>query len=206
MAISVDLQVWIAAYIIIAYNSFFIKDTIFFRTSLALVLGTTIGNSITTSLHNINSNMIYELTKPNPDPFQIIFILLGVAVLLRLSERFGWVSRYPTSYLIGIGIAVTGGPMVFMLLGQFITILRPFETTFIEPFIFIIIMITTLTYFVMRRMEMKGTAGQIWSIITRIGRYALFWGLGLVAADTVAGFFEYVYYGYEKVLWELLGI
>lgn len=206
MVISVDPQVWIASFIIIAYNSFFIKDTIIFRTSLAMVLATVIGVNITTSIHTINSNMVSLLTGPKPDPLQIIILLFGVAVLMRLTERFGWLSRYPIAYLIGIGIALTGGPMVYMLKDQFISMIKPFETSFIEPLIFLLVVVTTLTYFVIRKVEVKGTVGQIWSIITKVGRYALFWGLGLVAADTVAGFFEYVYYGYEKVLWELLGL
>jgi hypothetical protein len=206
MAISTDPQVWIAAYLVIAYNSFFIKDTIFFRVALAMVLATSVGHWVTTSIYNINNQALSLLLAPNPDYLQILILIVGFMAFLRLTEKYGWMSRYPTSYLIGIGIATTSGPIIFMLRDQAVTLLRPFETSFVEPLIIILVVIASLTYFIIRRIELKGVIGQFWSLLTRIGRYLLFWGLGLVAADTVAGFFYYVYYGYEKVLWELLGL
>lgn len=206
MAISTDPQVWIAVFIIIAYNSFFLRDNIFFRISLAIVLFSSIGHWIATSLFTINTMSIQKLLSPTPDLIQLVLLLFGVAALFRLTEKYGWFSRYPTAYLIGLGISVTAGPMAEMIRDQFLSVIQPFQTSFVDPFIVLIVLTTSLTYFLIRKMELKGIMGQAWSGITRIGRLLLFLGLGLVAADTVAGFFEYVYYGYEKILWELLGL
>lgn len=95
----------------IAIFSFLYRDNPFFRAAENLFVGLGLGITLTVLWYNFVKPEIYDiLVAPLFDPavdvqrsnlLLLIPIGLGLMMLLRISRSYGWVSRYPMSFLVG---------------------------------------------------------------------------------------------------------
>jgi len=109
---------WPATFVIIAgvfmtvaMFSFLYKDNPFFRAAEHMFVGLGLGVSMTVMWYQFMKPHIYDvLIAPAFDPaievqrgelFRIFPITLGVLILLRVSRRYSWLSRYPLAMLVG---------------------------------------------------------------------------------------------------------
>jgi len=102
-----------AAGMTFAIYSFLYKDNPFFRAAENLFVGLGLGVTFYIAWYDFFKPDVYDrLVAPAFDPTApvprsdlvlIIPILLGVVMLTRISQRYGWLSRYPVAFMIGYG-------------------------------------------------------------------------------------------------------
>ena len=116
----------LAAAITLAIFSFLYKDNPVFRAVEHLFVGLGLGVTFNRIWFNYLKPDIYDrLVAPiftpgasiqGSDYILIIPILLGIMTLFRLSQRMGWVSRYPMCFLIGYGSGFIIQPVIHSLI------------------------------------------------------------------------------------------
>ena len=95
----------------LAVFSFLYKDNPFFRAAENLFVGLGLGVSLTVQWYDFAKPLVYDiLVAPLFDPtvdvqrvelLRLIPLALGVMIVLRISKKYGWVSRYPLAMLVG---------------------------------------------------------------------------------------------------------
>jgi len=162
------LLTWAAAILTLMILSFLWKENKFYRVAEFIGVGAAAGHAALISIDSINSSAVIPLL--NGKGMSIIPIVLGLMVFLRLSKNWGWLSRYPTMFMMGTGIGIMLGAVME---GQIIGLLKATiqgiyaKDAFLafSGLLVLIGFITTLSYFIFTK-EQKGGLG----VSARIGR------------------------------------
>ena len=95
----------------IAIFSFLYKDTPFFRAAENLFVGLGLGVSLNVEWYNFVKPHVYDiLVAPMFDPtvavqraelLRLVPLAMGILIVLRISRKYGWISRYPMAMLVG---------------------------------------------------------------------------------------------------------
>lgn len=156
------LMTWVAAILTLMLFSFLWKENKFYRIAEHVGVGAAAGHATLIAINSIQTSCLKPLQKG-----QLLFaipLILGLMVFLRLSKKFGWVSRYPMLFMTGTGIGVMLGAIME---GQIIGLLKVtvadifVENAFLafSALITLVGFVTTLSYFIFTK-EHTGTLGK----------------------------------------------
>ena len=112
--VSTDPGVWLMAFIYIGYLSIIIKENPISRLVFETAVGASMGLWLLSALIRIESSVIEPLFAGN---LLLVLVLIGgLLILFRATRRFGWVSRYPSSFLFGVGAGVAAAGAAYSMI------------------------------------------------------------------------------------------
>ena len=171
------LGAWVGAFFVISVLTMLWKDNPYFRFGQQAIIGSTIAHMVLFNMKNVLNMALIPISKGNL--LLIVPFILGLLMYTRLSKEYAWISKYPTSVLVGVGIGVM---IAGILRGQIIdqvkaTVVDIFTaTTALDALNGVIIAVgtvTAITFWIFTR-EHTGALG----VSTRIGRIFLMFSLG----------------------------
>jgi hypothetical protein len=95
------LGIWIAAFLTLCIFSFLYKDNPFYRFAEHLFIGISAGYWLCRYYRNI---FLPNLYTPLFEQGQLLYVVpfaLGIMMLMRLSKRMSWISRWPLAVIVG---------------------------------------------------------------------------------------------------------
>jgi hypothetical protein len=151
---------WIAATLTIAILSFLYRDNPLYRLAEHLYVGVSAGFwVIYTWAFDVKPMLVDRFVQETGVEKWILIIpaVLGIIMLSRWIPKYGWLSRLPISFTVGIGagLGITGSIQGFIL-PQIQATLLPLNS--INNILIVIGFITTIFYFYFSR-EHKGLLG-----------------------------------------------
>ena len=163
------ILIWIGAIVSNVTVSYVFKKTFIYRYVERLIIGSATGYSLLITMQSISRSGIEPIMAGNYA--LIIAFILGILLWTRLTRTYGWVSRYPTAIMIGVGmglmISKTIPGQVLGLATSTITDVsnagQDFSSIFNAVVLFVGV-VTSLTVFIYTK-EREG----IWGWITKIG-------------------------------------
>lgn len=170
---------WIGAILTLILFSFLYKDNPLYRLAENIFVGISTGYFIALEWQNVlKPNVVEKVMAGNWVP--IIPAILGVVLLLQLSQKYGWIARYSIALYIGVGAALN---MVLYTQGQLIPQIQGtmLKLNSISNIIIIVGTITSLAYFFFA-IENK-TLGRV----SKIGIGFLMISFGAAYGTTVMG-------------------
>ena len=180
------LQIWIAAIFSIWIYSFIFRDNVFFKFSEHTFVGAAAGHSIVYGVDNVR--------RYGWDPFTkgawiyIVVFLLGIVLYSRYHKTHFWISRFPLSIMVGLGIGLSMRATVtaeFIAQIQATAALRVIGVDAMTAFsniVFIIIVLAVVYYFVFTFPGMH--AGNL-GIVSKIARYGMMASFGYSFANAL---------------------
>lgn len=114
--------------------------------------------------------------------FNLIFpVILGLLLYTRFIKPIAWISRWPMSFLLGIGVGISVfGTLNSMLLAQTKAAMMPLNS--INNVIMFVGVLSVVFYFFFA-VEQKGAAKQF----SRVGRYVMMITFGVAFGNVVMG-------------------
>lgn len=114
MDISANILVWFSAFLTLSILSFLYKDNVFYKFAEHLFVGVSAAYWMVISIWGtLFPNLIAKiypggvrfvlpaLADREPEYHYIIPAILGILLLMRLSRKFGWISRWPLAFIVG---------------------------------------------------------------------------------------------------------
>lgn len=186
-----DLWTWFGAFLTLAILSFLYKDNVFYKFSEHLfvgvsaaywmvvgIWGTLFPNLIAKIYPEAVRFVLPSLADREPEYHYIIAAALGILLLMRLSSKIGWISRWPLAFIVG---TTAGLNLVRFLRSDFIgqvqntmiplIVIKDGSFSFLDSFSNVVIFIGVfcgLIYFFFSK-EHKGVFG----VASRIGIWVL---------------------------------
>jgi len=205
MTVSSDPGMWVAALFIISAYSIIVRDNPFYRLAERTMVGAAAGVLTVQGIENIRK--LAWMPIMDGKVVNIIPLLVGLLIFTRISKEYSYLSRYPIVLMLGAGIAAgmvrsIPAEIIKQTTGLFAPI--PSGATALDILGLIIVPLfaaTTLLFFTYTR-EHTGGLG----ILTKIGRYALMFGLGANFGNMVATRTSYVIQPLQVLLYQWLGI
>lgn len=178
--------VWIAAFLTLAIFSFLYRDNIFYKIAEHLYVGVSAAFWLLYLWHFTIKPLLFEPLLKNPSsPYLLIPLFLGVMMLFRVIPQYGWVSRWPMAFTVGLGAALgITGTLQGILFPQLRASVFDFTHVgfwrIIDNLIMFTGILTTVFYFFFSRTE-----GTISRRISRIGIIFIMVSFGAVFGFTV---------------------
>ena len=194
MELNMVIQIWLAALFTIWIYSVAFRDNDFFKFAEYTFVGAAAGHSLVYGVDNIRRYGIDNLL--GGAYLYIVVFLLGIILYARYHPQYFWLSRYPLAVMVGIGIGLS---MRSVVTAEFITQIRstaslsliegdPF--TLFSNWIFIILVLTTLYFFIFTIPEAhEGGLG----IIPTIARYGMMAAFSYSFANTVLSRYNMIF-------------
>jgi len=205
--ISTDIGVWISAIIILGYLTVIWKENIFYRLASFTVVGLAAAYTFAMAIDSVNKQSIQLILQPNPEYIQIIVLIFSLLSLLRLSGTYGWVSRYPTAFILGLGLSLAAGPQTRILVDQIAaavtSLLEADPLLAASGWLALIATITTLFYFTFTA---KVRGNRYVGYITKIGRYFFMIAVGGLCGAYVVGNLMWMGEALKTLVWNWLGL
>lgn len=202
--ISTDPAIWLQTFIIIGMLTVIWKNNIIFRIASFTVVGLLSANSLATALDTINDGAVSLIA--GGDYVYIVVLIVAALSIFRLSESFGWLARFPTAYILGLGLSLAAGPMARILLEQIkaqsALLIGSSGIGIFNGLVSLVAVITTLAYFVFTSRLRKNPA---LDGLARIGRYFFMIALGGLCGVYVVGNFQYQGMALEYIVIDFLG-
>ena len=98
------LGAWVGAFFVISVMTMLWKDNPYFRFGQQAIIGGTIAHYVLFNMKNALNMALIPISKG--DLLLIVPFILGLLMYTRLSRDYAWISKYPTSVLVGVGIGV----------------------------------------------------------------------------------------------------
>lgn len=181
----------VAAFFVIALWSILFKDTIVYRFAERTFVGVTLGVTITMAILAIRNGALTPITNGNYIP--IIAVIFGLAMLTRLSKKYGWISRYPVALMTGTGLALmTRTSIQAQILSQVAPLVTtPFigatwDVSFGNIFAWVGF-IGGMSYFLFATPGLPVTIQKNIGYLNRFGRYVIMMMLGTYFANILLG-------------------
>ena len=101
---------WVAALLTLMILSFLYRDNPFFKIAEHLFVGLAAGYVVAIEFFNVFKPNLWDPLTSGQDWWLIVPFLLGLMMITRFSKKYGWISRWPIGYMVGIysGMAVIG--------------------------------------------------------------------------------------------------
>lgn len=183
--VSVDPQIWIAAFFTIAATSYAFRDNIVFKFAENTFIGIAAGHAIVMGVKNIRD---YGWTHiMSGELIYVVVFMLGVMLYARFSDEYFWLYRYPIAFLVGNGIGISIRAAIH---SDFIVQVRATATPLIasdalgtvNALITFVGVITALSHFIFTQEKIhEGTIG--W--IPKIGRWMMLLAFGASFGNTI---------------------
>ena len=203
--ISTDPAVWVQTFIILGMLTVIWRDNIIFRIASFTVVGLATADALCLSMYTVNTKSVQLIL--SGDYMQILVLIFSLLSLARLIRAYGWISRFPTAFILGLGLSLSAGPMTRVILEQIAAQVElltgasgPIEL--VSGVISLVACISTLIYFVFTSKLRRFPA---MSAMARIGRYFFMIGIGGLCGVYVVGNFQYQGQALKMLIWEWLG-
>jgi len=194
MELNMVIQIWLAALFTIWIYSIAFRDNDFFKFAEYTFVGAAAGHSLVYGVDNIRRYGLDNLL--GGSYLYIIAFLLGIILYARYHPQYFWLSRYPLSVMVGIGIGLS---MRAVVTAEFITQIKATASinlfagdlyTLISNWIFIILVLTTIYFFIFTIPEAhEGGLG----IIPQIARYGMMAAFSYSFANTVLSRYNMIF-------------
>ena len=103
MSISTNFWQWIAVACIFGMWSLpLYKDNAVYRVSQAIFVGSCAGHAIGVAIGNIKNYGLVPLFQGKFD--LLVPVVLGIFLYTRFFQRISWLSRWPVSFMVGVGV------------------------------------------------------------------------------------------------------
>lgn len=103
--VTMNPQIWIAAFFTIAATSYAFRDNIVFKFAENTFIGIAAGHAIVMGVKNIRD---YGWTHiMSGEMIYVVVFALGIMLYARFSEEYYWLYRYPIAFLVGNGIGIS---------------------------------------------------------------------------------------------------
>ena len=103
--VSMDPQIWLAAFFTIAATSYAFRDNIVFKFAETTFIGIAAGHTIVMGVKNIRD---YGWTHiMSGEIIYVVVFVLGIMLYARFSDQYYWLYRYPIAFLVGNGIGIS---------------------------------------------------------------------------------------------------
>jgi len=188
------IQIWLAALFTIWIYSIAFRDNVFFKFAEHTFVGAAAGHSIVYGFDNVRRYGWDPLMK-GALLYAVVF-LLGVILYTRYHKKYFWVSRFPLSVMVGIGIGLSMRATVtaeFIAQIQSTAVMKVLGVdawTGFSNLLFIIIVLTVVYFFIFTLPSMH--AGKL-GIISRIARFGMMAAFGYSFANTVLSRFNMIF-------------
>ena len=199
MNISTDIWTWIAALGTIAMFSFIFKENPIYRWCEHLYVGASAGYAISVNVKSIADKAWTPITQDGKIAL-IIPVIFGILLYARFFKNIAWLSRWPMSFLVGVGSGLSiYGVLNSELLAQIRASLLPLDTA--NNIIMVIGVLSILLYFFFS-MEHKGAVKQGASV----GRWIMMVTFGVSFGNVVMGRISLLLGTMETILGNWLGL
>ncbi len=183
--VSMDPQIWLAAFFTIAATSYAFRDNIVFKFAENTFIGIAAGHAIVMGVKNIRD---YGWTHiMNGEIIYVVVFVLGIMMYARFSDQYYWLYRYPIAFLVGNGIGISIRAAIH---SDFIVQVRATASPLIasdalgtvNAIITFVGVITAMSHFIFTQERMnEGTL----SWLPRIGRSLMLLAFGASFGNTV---------------------
>ena len=138
------IGIWVAAFFTLSIFSFLYKDNPFYKIAESVVVGVSAAYWMvlgfwSTIVPNLLANLAPSFTKATFAPglrdlsldlWYLIPLILGIMLLMRLSPKGAWISRWPLAFIIG---TTAGLRLIAYIHGDFLAQIRNSIHPLIEP-------------------------------------------------------------------------
>ena len=172
------IGVWIAAVATLAAYSYLYKDNLAYQIGEHIFIGIAAAHTLVMGFHNIKTIAWAGLM--NGQFIWGAIMVLGALLYTRFFKGYGWLSRYPLSFMMGVGGAVA---FRGALDGQFVAQIRAtmVPITSINSFLMFIGVIGAVTYFLFG----PWSRTTIVRYVSVIGIYTMMGAFGAAYGNTV---------------------
>lgn len=184
--VSRDPLIWLNAIMLLSLITLAWKDTIVSKYAEQILLATFTAHLLVSAWENINAVGVTKIRQGSI--VYIIPILLSILAFAKYSKQYGWIARYPTALMVGIGLGTAtrgfvGGNVIDQIKDSFMPIFIPNNPLgSISNIIFELILITSISYFIFTIQQVSGPTA---SKINTIGRYAMMAAFGYAFSATI---------------------
>ena len=189
-----SLVVLVEVFFTLAIWSLLYKDNTFYRFATLTMVGATAGYTAAVSVNTIINNGWVKILAGNY--LLVVPLLLGPLFLTRISRTYDWLSRYPTSIIIGVGLGLSMSTYIKpQFTDQIVATIRPLFTatdplTAFNNLIVFICVTSVLSYFIFTLPRV--TQNPTMKVIGKIGRYAMMSAFGATFGATIIGRITYL--------------
>ena len=167
-----------AILVVFVYSMFLYKDNPFFHIAENLALAVALANSTVISLKSLyDMAWVPGVVQGKDSVLWIGLLIFGGLIMTRLIPKYGWLSRWPTAFIVGSGVGLgLRGAIETQLLGNLRAVIIPVfggKVTPIDNIVTLVMCTTTIAYFLFTR-EHKG----VWGKVAKIGRYSMMVAFG----------------------------
>jgi hypothetical protein len=202
--VSMDPAIWLQTFIILGMLTVIWRNNPIFRIASFTVVGLLSANSLCTALDTINDGAVSLIA--GGDYVYVFVLILAALSIFRLSETYGWVARFPTAFILGLGLSLAAGPMARVLLeqvqAQSALVIGGDGIAIFNGLISLVAVVTSMIYFVFTSKLRRNPA---LAPFARIGRYFFMIAVGGLCGVYVVGNFQYQGMALEYVVIDFLG-
>lgn len=199
MNLTTDIWVWIGALGTIAMFSFIFKENPIYRWCEHLYVGAGAGYAISVNVKSIADKAWTPLTQDGKIAL-LIPVIFGILLYARFIRSIAWLSRWPMSFLVGVGSGLAiYGVINSQLLAQVKASLLPLNS--INNVIMVFGVLAILLYFFFS-MEHKGAIKHGASV----GRWIMMVTFGVSFGNVVMGRISLLLGTMETILGKWLGL
>ncbi len=178
MAISTSIWIWIAALLTLSIYSFLYKDNPFYKFSEKILVGISIGYTVSIYFHNTIIAKVWNPLVHDHNFLVIVPLILGLLMFSRLFKGKAYLSRIPIAFVVGTGCGMS-------IPSSFENLFKQVQGTMPQVFtigniIILIGVLSTLIYFFFS-VEHKGIIGKV----TRVGITFIMIGFGAAFGATI---------------------
>jgi len=195
MELSLVIQIWMAALFTIFIYSIAFRDNNLFKFAEYTFVGAAAGHSMVYGVDNLKRYGWDNLM--GGAYLYIVVFLLGILLYSRYHPDYFWVSRYPLSIMMGLGIGLS---MRAVVTAEFIAQIKSTAAVqvlgvtdpvkLVSNLIFIILVVTTVYYFLFT--IPKAHAGSL-GVIPTIARYGMMAAFSYSFANTVLSRYNMIF-------------
>lgn len=177
-----EIGIWVAAAYTLMVYSYPFKDTPLFRIAEHTMIGLGVAIYTVMGIKNILDIAVGSIITRG-EALWFIPIILGLLLFTRYSSNYAWLSRWPLSLLVGVGVGVAMGSIVDSYITSQIrsTIV---DVTNINGALLLIMLVLSLTYFIFS-IGLEQRERGILKYTAQLGRYILMIYFGAVYGNTV---------------------
>ena len=167
-----------AALVIFVYSMFLYKDNPFFHIAEHLALAVALANATVVAIKSLQDiAWTPGIIQGKDTLFWAFALVFGALTLTRLSKGYGWLSRWPLSFVVGSGIGLgLRGAVETQLMRNISTAILPLfggTVTPLDNLVTLVFTASTVAYFLIT-VEHKGP----WGIVAKMGRYSMMVAFG----------------------------
>ncbi|MCK5125087.1 MAG: hypothetical protein KAR42_02420 [candidate division Zixibacteria bacterium] len=95
--------VWLAAFMTLGIISFLYKDNVFYKAAEAIFIGISAGYWFIVFFWDsmVGKFYVQAIESPEPEHHVWVGLILGILMLARLSNKVGWIARWPLAFVVG---------------------------------------------------------------------------------------------------------